>query len=179
LQSPESQEIAVILILFYLDDKEYFLRKKGELKKSRDEDLWQLLFDENRWIFGFGLSAQLLLGWDEQKLERVVAGASVAGAGKRADALMRTAGLISSLCFVEIKLPTTPLLVQQRHRPEVWHASAELSSGVAQSHVTVEKARRAIGTKLLVEILTGSKQASAHLHPDHVPTFWLAAWISS
>jgi hypothetical protein len=118
-------------------------------------------------------------GWDEQKLERVVAGASVAGAGKRADALMRTAGLISSLCFVEIKLPTTPLLVQQRHRPEVWRASAELSSGVAQSHVTVEKARRAIGTKLLVEILTGSKQASAHLHPDHVPTFWLAAWISS
>jgi Shedu protein SduA, C-terminal len=50
---------------------------------------------------------------------------------------------------VEIKLPTTPLLVQQRHRPEVWHASAELSSVVAQSHVTVEKARRAIGTKLI------------------------------
>jgi antiviral defense system Shedu protein SduA len=59
--------------------------------------------------------------------------------GKRADGLLKTAGVLSSLCLVEIKKPNTSLLEGQAYRPDCWQASRELSGGVAQSQKTVQK----------------------------------------
>jgi hypothetical protein len=128
-----------------LEDQTYFQRLKTERGKKRDEDVWEEFFDENRWIFGFGLAAQLLIGWDEAKFEAVVEGASVWGRGKRTDALMRTAGILSSLCFVEIKLPTASLLSGDQYRPEAWRPAKDLVGGVAQLHTTLDKAMRKSG----------------------------------
>lgn len=68
------------------------------------EAVWQHFFERNPWIFGLSLSPIFTSSLDGDRLEQVVRGYSVAGEGKRADAVMRTNGILSSLCFVEIKI---------------------------------------------------------------------------
>ncbi len=63
------------------------------------EKAWQKLFEENPWILGVGLGGQLLTSWDENKLEQVVAGYTVAGAGKRVDALLKTQDPSAAPCW--------------------------------------------------------------------------------
>ena len=104
------------------------------------EAQWQAFFERNRWIFGYGLSYQFLSGLDGRALETIVRGADVTGAGKRADGLMKTRGRIGSLCFVEIKLPGTPLLQSKPYRSGSWATSAELAGAVAQVQNTVNSA---------------------------------------
>jgi hypothetical protein len=129
-----------------LHDRAYFDQMKQTWDKKRDEDVWQHFFDSNRWIFGFGLSGQLLLGWDEQKFETTIQGADAWTRGKRTDALMQTAGILRSLCFVEIKLPAHSLLDTKSksktkpYRSEAWAAGPEVVGGIAQSHTTIDKA---------------------------------------
>jgi antiviral defense system Shedu protein SduA len=108
---------------------------------------WQAFFEENTWIFGYGLSYQFLTGLDGKKLEQVVKGFDLTGRGKRVDGLMKTRGRISSLCFVEIKLPGTPLL-QGEDRPGSWAPSGKLVAAVAQVQNTVHAATRQIRDSL-------------------------------
>ncbi|MBL8143775.1 MAG: DUF4263 domain-containing protein, partial [Acidobacteria bacterium] len=102
--------------------------------------LWQLFFERNPWIFGYGLSYVYLTGLDNKKLEQVVSGYSVAQAGKRTDALLRTRGVLSSLCFVEIKKHTTHLLEATAYRPACWAPSRDLAGAVSQVQGTVAQA---------------------------------------
>jgi hypothetical protein len=114
---------------------------------SMSEEDWQAFFEANTWIFGYGLSYQFLTALDDKKLEQVVKGFDLTGRGKRADGLMRTRGRISSLCFVEIKLPGTPLL-QGQDRPGSWAPSGKLVAAVAQVQNTVHAATRQIRDSL-------------------------------
>lgn len=123
------------------------LGKPGEPSRS-GESAWQALFEANPWIFGYGLFYVFTSTLDDRRLEQIVAGTSIAGRGKRVDALLRTRGGISSLCFVEIKTPQTPLLEKREYRPETWAVSGELSGAIAQAHRTVQVAEKAIGTRL-------------------------------
>jgi hypothetical protein len=111
------------------------------------EKVWQEFLEANPWILGISLAGQFLTSWDEQRLEQVVAGFSVAGAGKRTDALLRTAGLVRSLAFAEIKHHETPLLGTE-YRPGCWAPSADLSGGVTQVQQTVHIASQDIGHRL-------------------------------
>ena len=54
------------------------------------------------------------------------------------DDLTKTRGRINTLCFVEIKKPSTPLLGPRQYRPGVWSPSSELAGGVAQVQTTVQ-----------------------------------------
>jgi hypothetical protein len=130
-----------------LADRSFFEAEKGRLRTT-PEGVWQKFFEENTWIFGYGLSYLFLTGLQEKKLEQIVRGHDVTGTGKRADALMKTRGLIGSLCFVEIKRHDTDLLVAQSYRVGAWAPSAELCGGVAQVHATVQEALEKIGRKL-------------------------------
>ena len=78
-----------------------------------------MFFEKNPWIFGYGLGYIFLLGLDDKKLEQVVQGHSVASHGKRVDALMKTKGVISNLCFIEIKTHVTELLNTKPYRSVV------------------------------------------------------------
>ncbi|CUU60384.1 protein of unknown function (DUF4263) [Parafrankia irregularis] len=131
---------AVKLFENLLEDADYFRRHQQELGKSRPEDVWQHFFEENRWIFGIGLSAQVFLPWDLGRLSQAVAGASIEGAGKRPDALMRTAGTIGSFVFVEIKRPDTQLVRASTYRSATWPPDSEIVGAVAQCHATVDSA---------------------------------------
>jgi len=62
---------------------------------------------------------------------------------------MKTRGLISSLCFVEIKTHKTPLIDHSKHyRPECWRTSGELAGSISQIQKTTQKAIQDIKTKL-------------------------------
>jgi hypothetical protein len=114
-----------------LEDPAYF----EDLKRRKDctaEKLWQQFFEKNPWIFGYGLSYLYLDSLDDKKLEQVVQGHTVAARGKRVDALMKTRGVISSLCFVEIKTHRTPLLAASAYRAGCWAAHSDLSGAIAQ-----------------------------------------------
>lgn len=74
------------------------------------EKAWQDLLEANPWILGIGLGGQFLTSWDEDKLEKTVVGRNIKDVGKRVDALMRTAGIVQSMVFAEIKHHHTGLL---------------------------------------------------------------------
>jgi hypothetical protein len=87
---------------------------------------------------------------DDKKLEQVVHGHTVSEHGKRVDALLRTRGVISSLCFAEIKTHKTALLQTKPYRSGCWAPSDELAGGVSQVQGTVALATESIRSKLSV-----------------------------
>lgn len=109
--------------------------------------MWQTFFDANPWILGSGLGSQLYSSWDDEKLEQVVAGMSLAGEGKRADAVMRTSGVVRWMTFAEFKHHRTDLL-DGEYRPGAWMVSEEVAGGVAQVQATVKRAVETIGARL-------------------------------
>lgn len=132
-----------------LEDESYFENIKNERGLRGPEAVWQNFFEENPWIFGYGLNFVFSSQLTDKKLEQLVAGTFLNHSGKRVDALMKTRGLISSLCFIEIKTHNTPLLrTREPYRSECWRISDELSGSIAQIQKTVQKAVKSIGSKV-------------------------------
>lgn len=138
-----------------LQEPTYFEEIKVK-KGCTSEAVWQRFFEKNPWIFGYGLSYLQLSGLDDKKLEQVVHGYTVSEHGKRVDALLRTRGVVSSLCFVEIKTHKTELLQKKAYRPGCWAASDELAGGISQVQGTVALASEAIRAKLSLTDDSGS-----------------------
>lgn len=130
-----------------LNDEIYFNSLK-ERKNCNNEALWQKYFEKNPWIFGYGLGYIFLSGLDDKKLEQVVQGHDVTKCGKRVDALMKTKGIISNLCFVEIKTHKTNLLESKPYRSGCWSPSKELSGAIAQVQGTVASALDTLSSKI-------------------------------
>jgi len=130
-----------------LENDEYFKTVKTQ-KQCNSEAVWQKFFEKNPWIFGYGLSYIQLSTLDDRKLEQVVHGHTVSEHGKRVDALLKTRGVISSLCFVEIKTHKTELLKSRPYRVGCWSPSDELSGAIAQVQGTVVLATETIKSKL-------------------------------
>jgi antiviral defense system Shedu protein SduA len=133
-----------------------FFEAEKALLGCKPEDVWQKFFEANHWIFGYGLSYIFLDSLDDAKLEQTVRGYSVASYGKRVDALMKTRGLIQSLCFVEIKRHDTDLLAPRSYRPGVWRASDDLAGGIAQLQETIRGAAESIHERFIREDEDGS-----------------------
>lgn len=130
-----------------LDDPSYFEDLKQK-KNCSSEALWQKYFEKNPWVFGYGLGYIFLSSLDDRKLEQVVQGHSVDTHGKRVDALMKTKGIISNLCFVEIKTHTTALLETKPYRTGCWAPSKELAGAIAQVQGTVASAVENLSGKI-------------------------------
>lgn len=138
-----------------LDDQAYF-KSKLDRKNITNEKLWQRYFEKNSWIFGYGLGYIFLSGLDDKKLEQVVQGHSITSHGKRVDAFMKTKGIISNLCFIEIKTHTTGLLDSRPYRSGCWAPSKELVGAVAQVQGTVESAVKNLSSKISLEDKNGN-----------------------
>ncbi len=139
-----------------LDERDYFDSEVALTPHKRPEDVWQGFFETNPWILGTGLSGQLFTSWDEDKLEQIVGGASIANVGKRADALMRTSGVVRWMTFAEFKTHLTPLQAP-KYRPGTWPPSAELVGGIAQAQATVWRAMQEVGAVLRGTAADGSE----------------------
>ncbi|GLX39595.1 hypothetical protein Sros01_56680 [Streptomyces roseochromogenus] len=131
-----------------LADPEFFEQERGQL--AGPEAVWQSFFEENPWIFGYGLNLVACEPLDDGKLERITTGANIfTGAGKRSDAVMRSKGFISSLLLCEIKTHMTPLLASAPYRPpDVYQVSKEVVGAVAQVQKTAHKALRLVTGQL-------------------------------
>lgn len=133
-----------------LTDKKYFEEVKTK-RNCTNESLWQKYFEKNQWVFGYGLGYLFLSSLNDKKLEQVVQGHNVNNYGKRVDALMKTSGIISNLCFVEIKTDTTSLLDNKPYRSGCWSPSKELAGAVAQIQGTVASAVETLSNKINLE----------------------------
>jgi len=131
-----------------LSDDEFFLGHQREAELDGAEAVWQDFFERNPWVFGYGLQYVFTDSLDKVSLERVVAGFDVAHRGKRVDALLRTRGAISTLCFVELKRHDAQLLEAKPYRPDCWQVSRELAGAIAQVQKTVHRAIQSIGEEL-------------------------------
>ena len=142
-----------------LKDDEYFEKIKNELGSNKGpESVWQEFFENNTWIFGYGLNYVLNSSLDGAKLETAVKGHDFMGAGKVVDALLKTQGLISSLSFGEIKTHKSHLLKQvaQPYRRECWQISDSLSGGIAQVQRSVQTSLANIRTKVELKDASGA-----------------------
>ena len=150
-----------------LNDRDFFAVKREKWQKRGDEAVWQQFFEDNPWIFGYGLQYVFTASLPDRRLEQVVAGASVFGKGKRVDALLKTLGAISSLCFVELKTHHAPLLTAKEYRGECWPISDELAGAVAQAQKTVRKAVETINDKwqVITEDGTPTGETAYLIHP--------------
>lgn len=139
-----------------MTDDAFFEIKLKELNKKK-ESLWQWFFEKNPWIFGYGLRYIFGSSLDDKKLEQITSGYSFSQSGKRVDALMKTAGFVSSLCFIEIKTHETSLLSNSKnpYRHDCWSISSELAGAVAQVQKTVERAMKEIQTKVELKDCSG------------------------
>jgi hypothetical protein len=131
-----------------LTEPDFFEQERAATPGGKREAVWQRFLEKNPWILGIGLAGQLLTSWDNTKLEQTVAGFSVAGPGKRTDALLRTSGSIRSLVFAEIKHHLTDLLCDEEYRSGCWAPGEHLAGGVTQVQQTLELARHQIGEAL-------------------------------
>jgi len=131
-----------------LQNENYFEATRQKWGKRGKEAVWQQFFEDNPWIFGYGLNYLFTSRLDNRKLEQVTTGYAIDQSGKRVDALLKTRGFISSLCFVEIKTHKSPLLEEKPYRSESWGVSSELTGSIAQIQKTVQKAILQIQTQL-------------------------------
>lgn len=122
-----------------------FEKMLGNAESSESD--WQKFFEENTWIFGYSLNFVFNAPLEGRKLEQVVAGYSVGGAGKRIDALMARKGAINATCFVEIKKHSTALLSKQ-YRAECFAISDEVAGGVSQVQKSIQKSIKHLSDKI-------------------------------
>ena len=149
------EQLEVFRNMLYTEN--YFENMKAELNLDKDEKVWQNFFEANPWILGYGLNYIFNSELDGKKLEQVVKGYDFNSSGKRVDLLMKTRGIINSLCGGEIKTHKTPLLkkVTDAYRRECWAAGDELAGGVAQIQKTVQKSLKNIETKTEIKDKNG------------------------
>lgn len=124
-----------------MNNSEYFnVERLAQGPHTKPEDVWQKFFEDNPWIFGYGLRLVSCEGLEDSKLQAIVAGNDVfSGSGKRIDALMKTRGRVSGLLFCEIKRPDADLLLSTEYRPGVYSPAEDLRGGVAQVQKTIHK----------------------------------------
>jgi len=140
------EQIGVFETLLY--SSSHFKSYKEKFNLRGDESVWQHFFEKNTWIFGYGLNYIFTSPIGDLRLEQVVQGHSFFQSGKRIDALLKTRGLISSLCFVEIKTHNTDLIEKDSYRSACYPISQNLAGAVSQIQKTVQKAITNIRTKL-------------------------------
>ncbi|MEK5418507.1 Shedu anti-phage system protein SduA domain-containing protein [Paenibacillus sp. FSL L8-0708] len=129
-----------------LDDGSFFIEQK-QIHHNSSERVWQTFFENNTWIFGYGLNYFLGSPLENKKFEQVIKGSSFSNSGKRIDALMKSMGSINSMCFVEIKTHETPLLNKKQYRNS-WAISGELSGAIAQIQYYKYSAIKSISSKI-------------------------------
>lgn len=110
---------------------------EANLGNQRDESWWQTFFEQNTWIFGYGLKYQFL---DLVSKQPHYGGADVEGKGmEKGDFLTHTSADIKFTVLLEIKKPDSPLLGKAKYRNGAWQLGEELVGGVSQLQANCEQ----------------------------------------
>jgi Domain of unknown function (DUF4263) len=101
-----------------------------------DEDWWQKFFEDNKWIFGYGLNYVILR---VEQSQAHVLGATVTGRDAQKADFLTSSGPSKFTVLVEIKTPQTPLLRgKEPIRSRAWGLNTELTDALAQINANVE-----------------------------------------
>ncbi|MCA0386253.1 MAG: DUF4263 domain-containing protein [Firmicutes bacterium] len=119
------------------------------LKVDTKEKEWQIFFEENQWIFGYGLNYIYTKALDEGKLEQILDSGNFQKIGKRVDGLMKTAGFIKSISIVEIKDNKTSLL-SNKYR-NVWSPSRDLIGAISQLQEYSHRTMTSINSRIILK----------------------------
>ncbi len=111
--------------------------KQSLTSNSSDESWWQDFFEENKWIFGYGLNYEILR---QQQSQPTYGGVKIDGkGGQRGDNLMSTTGDLNFTVLVEIKTPATPLLQgTQEIRNGAWSLSKSFTDALSQIQANIQ-----------------------------------------
>ncbi len=125
-----------------------------------NEHDWQKFFEENTWIFGYGLTFKWLnpVG---PKLEATTTGSTVVNTGKRPDAFEKVSARIATTVFADIKKPSTNLLAGE-YRAGVYSPSNELVGGVVQVQTSINEWMNANGSKVITKDEKGFDKESIY-----------------
>lgn len=125
-------------------DVDILLKRKEKLMEflqglsnyADNEGWWQDFFENNKWIFGYGLNYEILR---QRQSQPNYGGTRVDGTGgQRGDNLMSTMGDLNFTVLVEIKTPNTHLLQgTQEIRNGAWSLSKNLTDAVSQIQANV------------------------------------------
>jgi Domain of unknown function (DUF4263) len=143
-----------------LTDSDYFDAESARFHGP--ERVWQNFIETNPWVVGSAVAPQFLHSWSPERLEQAVKGRSLAGPGRRADAVLRTAGALSAVVLVEIKHHRTDLL-DAEYRTDCWSVGREVAGGIAQCQATADEAQETLGTILDVRDADGYSVEEAFL----------------
>ncbi len=123
--------------IFALQQKRSALEEfRQMLTQDTTETAWQAYFEENTWIFGFGLK-YVFLDRVGRKFEAITSGTDFHNAGKRADGLARTRAKVSQFVLIEIKSHRSKILSENEYRSGVWGVTSGLSNAVSQAQKTL------------------------------------------
>jgi hypothetical protein len=105
--------------------------KKALTDHDADENWWQVFFEQNKWIFGYGLNYQILR---QEQSQAHYGGEKINGkGGQKGDYLTSTLGDINFTVLVEIKTPKAPLLQGSSEiRNGAWSLSKNLTDSISQ-----------------------------------------------
>lgn len=121
-----------------LNRKERLLEFRNNIEINGDnESWWQDFFENNKWIFGYGLNYQIL---KQEQDQPHYGGTRVDGTGgQRGDYLTSTLGDINFTILVEIKTPNTQLLQgREEIRNGAWSLSKELTDAISQLQANID-----------------------------------------
>ena len=110
--------------------------KEALNEHSTKEIWWQDFFETNKWIFGYGLNYIVL---KHRQSQPNYGGTRLDGkGGQRGDYLMATAGHLKFTVLVEIKTPSTHLLLgNQEIRNGAWSFSKDLTDAISQIQANI------------------------------------------
>ncbi len=113
---------------------EEFKKALGEY--ASDENWWQEFFEQNKWIFGYGLNYQILR---QEQAQAHYGGQRVDGkGGQKGDYLTSTLGDVNFTVLVEIKTPNTPLLQGMSEiRNGAWSLSKNFTDAISQIEANI------------------------------------------
>lgn len=102
-----------------------------------DENWWQDFFEQNKWIFGYGLNYQILR---QEQNQAHYGGQRVDGkGGQKGDYLTSTLGDINFTVLVEIKTPKTSLIQGSTEiRNGAWSLSKNLTDALSQIEANID-----------------------------------------
>ena len=119
-----------------LKRREKLLEFEAALESRDAERWWQDFFEQNKWIFGYGLNYQILR---QEQAQPHYGGTHIDGSGgQRGDTLTSTSGDIGFTVLVEIKKPKTPLLQGEKPiRSGAWSLSQQLTDALSQVEANI------------------------------------------
>ncbi len=109
------------------------------VRTNKPEDYWQLFFEKNQWIFGYGLRYHFMT---QLKSQPSYGGTDFTGSGnQKGDFLLNTEANIKFTVLVELKKPNSHLLSvtqsgkPKRYRNGAWLLGSELLGGISQLQI--------------------------------------------